>query len=409
MQGKKIIHSKDSPMKALLSLIIILFSIVICSHPLGAQPYITESDVPAEGGFRAVLLLRGLEHPWGMAWLPNGDIIVTERPGRLRRVRDGQLASGKIAGVPEVFDSGQGGLLDVSLHPRFEENRRVYFTYAHGNTIANRTRVATAVFNGYRLKDWQVIFEVANKKFGGQHFGSRLLWLPDETLLVSIGDGGNPPVRLEGDWIRKQAQNRRSHLGKILRFKDDGSVPPNNPFVNSAGLQPTIWSYGHRNIQGLAYDPLRSMVWASEHGALGGDELNLIRAGRNYGWPTVTFSREYFDGSKISSQTSKPSMVDPHVVWMTAIAPSGLLVYTGSQFEQWRGDVFVGGLKSQDIRRINLNEGGQVVAQSALRIGQRVRDVRQGPDGLLYVLTDESNGSLIRLEPADAKESPRSP
>jgi glucose/arabinose dehydrogenase len=396
-------------MKPRLAFVMVLFFFVMCSDRLLAQPYITQSDVPAERGFRAVALLGGLEHPWSMVWLPNGDILVTERPGRLRRVRDGRLASGSIAGVPEVFDSGQGGLLDISLHPRFEQNRRVYFTYAYGSTIANRTRVATAVLNSDRLKKWQVIFEVAANKFGGQHFGSRLLWLPDETLLVSIGDGGNPPVRLEGDWIRKQAQNRRSHLGKILRFKDNGSVPPDNPFVNSADLQTTIWSYGHRNIQGLAYDPIRSMVWASEHGALGGDELNLIQAGRNYGWPTVTFSREYFDGSKISPHTSKPGMVDPVAVWMTAIAPSGLVVYSGTQFEQWRGDLFVGGLKSQDIRRIDLNEAGQVVGQSALRIGQRVRDVRQGPDGLLYVLTDESNGSLIRLEPASDKDYPPSP
>jgi glucose/arabinose dehydrogenase len=396
-------------MKARLVFVMILFFLVMCSDRLLAQPYITQSDVPAERGFRAVTLLRGLEHPWSMVWLPNGDIIVTERPGRLRRVQDGRLASDAIAGVPEVFDTGQGGLLDVSLHPRFEQNRRIYFTYAHGNTIANRTRVATAVLNGNQLKNWQVIFEVAANKVGGQHFGSRLLWLPDETLLISIGDGGNPPVRLEGDWIRKQAQNRSSHLGKILRFKDDGSVPPDNPFAKSADVQPTIWSYGHRNIQGLAYDPLRSMVWASEHGALGGDELNLIQAGQNYGWPTVTFSREYYDGSEISPHTSKPGMVDPVAVWMTAIAPSGLVVYSGTQFKQWRGDLFVGGLKSQDIRRIDLNEAGQVVGQSALRIGQRVRDVRQGPDGLLYVLTDEANGSLIRLEPASDKESPPSP
>jgi len=396
-------------MNPLFSLIIAFFSVVIYSSPLPAQPYITESDVPAERGFRAVTILRGLEHPWAMVWLPNGDILVTERPGRLRRVQDSRLASDPIAGVPKVFDSGQGGLLDISLHPRFEENHRLYFTYAHGNTFSNRTRLATAVLNGNRLDNWQVIFEVAANKIGRQHFGSRMLWLPDETLLVSIGDGGNPPVRLEGDWIRKQAQNRQSHLGKILRFKDDGSIPSDNPFADAADARPEIWSHGHRNIQGLAFDPLRSMVWASEHGALGGDELNLIQAGKNYGWPTVTFSREYFDGSKISPHTSKTGMVDPVAVWMTAIAPSGLVVYSGTQFEQWQGDLFVGGLKSQDIRRIDLNKAGQVVGQSALRIGQRVRDVRQGPDGLLYVLTDESNGSLIRLEPSTDKESPRSP
>jgi glucose/arabinose dehydrogenase len=194
-----------------------------------------------------------------------------------------------------------------------------------------------------------------------------------------------------------------------LRLNADGTIPPDNPFFASADAEPAVWSYGHRNIQGLAYDPLRSIVWASEHGALGGDELNAIQAGKNYGWPAVTYSREYFDGTKISPLTSKAGMVDPRVVWTTAIAPSGLAVYTGDRFPRWHGDLFVGGLKSQDIRRIDLDDAGRVIGQSALRIGQRVRDVRQGPDGFLYVITDESNGSLIRLEPASDKESPDAP
>jgi glucose/arabinose dehydrogenase len=386
-----------------------LFFLAIYAESLPAQPRITEGDVAAERGFRAVSLVQGLEHPWGMAWLPDGEMLITERPGRLRRVRDGKLVPEPVAGVPEVFNKGQGGLLDISLHPRFEENRRIYFTYAHGSRLANRTRVATAVLSGKSLENWEVIFEVAASKAGGQHFGSRMLWLPDQTLLVSIGDGGNPPVRLEGDWIRKQAQNRGSHLGKILRIKADGTVPGDNPFTGSTGAEPALWSYGHRNIQGLAYDSLRSMVWASEHGALGGDELNLINAGGNYGWPAVTYSREYFDGSKISPHTSKPGMINPTVVWMTAIAPSGLVVYDGDRFERWRGDVFVGGLKSQDIRRIDLDRSGRVTGQTALRIGERVRDVRQGPDGLLYVLTDESSGRLIRLEPDSEQTMPQSP
>ena len=396
-------------MKIIAATCAIICILIISVVAPGAEPIITRGDVPAERGFRAVTLLQGLEHPWSMAWLPNGDLLVTERPGRLRRVSGGRLAVAPIAGVPEVFASGQGGLLDVSLHPEFEENRRIYFTYAHGNTQANRTRVASAVLSGDSLKNWQVIFEVGDDKSGGQHFGSRLAWMPDGTLLVSIGDGGNPPVRLQGDWIRKQAQNRRSHLGKILRLNEDGSVPPDNPFSDSADVEPAVWSYGHRNIQGLAYDPLRSIIWASEHGALGGDELNRIQAGNNYGWPAVTFSREYADGSKISPDTKKPGMIDPQVVWMTAIAPSGLAVYTGDRFSRWRGDLFAGGLRSQDIRRIDLDDSGKVIGQSALRIGQRVRDVRQGPDGLLYVLTDESNGSLIRLEPAGDEQSQRSP
>jgi glucose/arabinose dehydrogenase len=396
-------------MKTILNMLISILILTLFSTNLSAQPYITEGDVPAERGFRSVSLVQGLAHPWSMAWLPNGDLLITERPGRLRLVRDRRLMPEPIAGVPEVFAEGQGGLLDICLHPDFEKNRKIYFTYAHGNSKANRTRIAVAVFEDNRLKNWQTVFEVATAKSGTQHFGSRLIWLPDGTLLVSVGDGGNPPVRLQGDWIRKQAQNRRSHLGKILRLNPDGSVPSDNPFSDSSAAEPAIWSYGHRNIQGLAYDPLRGAVWASEHGALGGDELNFLQAGKNYGWPTVTYSREYFGGMKISETTSQPGMVDPRVVWMSAIAPSGLTVYTGKRFPQWHGDLFAGGLKSQDIRRIDLDEAGNVIGQSAVRIGQRVRDVRQGPDGLLYVITDEPSGSLIRLEPASAKESSDAP
>jgi glucose/arabinose dehydrogenase len=396
-------------MKPVASGIVYFWLLVLPAALLHAEPYLTESDVASEGGYRMVTLLQGLEHPWAMAWLPNGDMLVTERPGRVRRVRNGRLMDTPITGVPDVFASGQGGLLDISIHPQFAVNRRLYLTYAHGNIMVNRTRLASAVLNGDRLENWRVIFEVNARKLGNQHFGSRLLWMPDGTLLASIGDGGNPPIRLAGDWIREQAQNRSSHLGKVLRIRDDGSAPPDNPFSASSDANPLVWSYGHRNIQGMAYDSLRSLVWVSEHGALGGDELNIIRAGKNYGWPTVTFSREYYDGSKISPHTTKPGMVNPELVWMTAIAPSGLTLYTADRFPRWHGDLLAGGLKSQDIRRIDLDADGRVVGQSALRIGQRVRDVRQGPDGLLYVLTDESNGSLIRLEPVEDLQAPASP
>ena len=387
----------------------VLALMIAGAAPVNAKPYMTTGDVPAERGFRAVTLIDDLEHPWGMAWLPNGDLLITERPGRLRLVRDGRLVAEPIEGIPQVYDSGQGGLLDVSVHPRFAENRKVFFTYAHGSSQGNRTRVASARLNNNRLENWQVIFEVGVEKSGAQHFGSRLLWLPDGTLLVSIGDGGNPPVRLDGDWIRNQAQKRNSHLGKILRLNEDGSIPADNPFVGRSDTEPAVWSYGHRNIQGLAYDPVRKIVWASEHGALGGDELNRVEAGQNYGWPAVTFSREYTDGSKISPDTSKPGMVDPKLVWMNAIAPSGLVVYNGQQFPDWQGDIFAGGLRSGDIRHIDLDSKGEVIGQNALRIDQRVRDVRLGPDGMLYVLTDESSGSLIRLDPADTQDEPGAP
>ena len=396
-------------MKSLPFHVMIVFMAMFVASGLAAQPVVIDGEVPAEGGFRSVTLLQGLEHPWSMAWLPNGNLLITERPGRLRLVKGGRLVAAPVDGVPDVFAAGQGGLLDIRLHPRFSENRRIYFSYAHGNAKANHTRVAAAQFNGDRLERWTMIFQVGIQKSGRQHFGSRLLWLPDESLLVSIGDGGNPPVRLAGDWIRKQAQNKQSHLGKILRLDDTGNATSDNPFSGMVDAEKTIWSYGHRNIQGLAYDSLRKVVWASEHGALGGDELNRIVKGGNYGWPTVTFSREYLGGFKISDHVSRPGMVDPKVVWMTAIAPSGLMVYTGERFSRWHGDIFVGGLKSQDIRRIDLDHSGQVMGQTALRIGHRVRDVRQGPDGLIYVLTDESDGHLIRLEPTVDNQSPPSP
>ncbi|MBF2029838.1 MAG: PQQ-dependent sugar dehydrogenase [Oscillatoriales cyanobacterium C42_A2020_001] len=349
--------------------------------------------------FLKTTVLNGLEHPWSMAWLPDGAMLITERPGRLRIVRNGVLDPTPIAGVPTVLAFNQGGLMDVSLHPRFAENRLVYLTYSHGTRNANRTRVARATFDGKSLQNVQVIFEVSQTKSDGQHFGSRILWLPDGTMLVAIGDGGNPPVELNGDLIRKQAQNLRSHLGKIVRLNDDGSVPRNNPFAANKNADPAIWSYGHRNIQGLAFDPTANRVWSTEHGARGGDELNLVQPGKNYGWPLVTYSKEYF-GPEISNERSRPGLIDPKTVWTPAKAPSGLAFYTGDRFPQWQGNLFAGGLVSRDVKRISLDASGKVVSQQQITIGQRVRDVRQGPDGLLYILTDEPNGQLIRLEPS---------
>jgi glucose/arabinose dehydrogenase len=395
-------------MKAACVILSIGLALLVAS-PLYAQTMINQGDVPAEGGFRTVTLVDGFEHPWGMAWLPDGDILVTERSGGLYRVHGSPPTRTRIDGVPEVFAAGQGGLLDIRVHPRFADNQKIYVTYAHGTRRANGTRVAVAVLRNDRLMEWRVLLEATPEKTGTQHFGSRLLWLPDNTLLVSIGDGGNPPLRLGGDWIRKQAQKRTSRLGKIVRINDDGSVPRDNPFPADADTDPFVWSFGHRNIQGLAYDAMRGLVWASEHGALGGDELNVIHGGRNYGWPTVTYSREYVGGVKISPYISKPGMEDPRVVWMSAIAPSGMAIYTGKRFPQWTGDAFVGGLRSQDIRRIDLDADGAVIGESALRIGERVRDVRQGPDGLLYVLTDEARGRLLRLEPTVGDAPPETP
>ncbi|OWY65479.1 hypothetical protein B7486_41630 [cyanobacterium TDX16] len=356
-------------------------------------------NVAVAQGVQKTTIVEGLDHPWSLAWLPDGSMLITERSGQLRVMRNGKLDPTPITGVPEVLVGGQAGLMDVSVHPRFAENRLVYLTYSHGTEQANHTRLARATFDGKSLSNLQVIFEVSQTKSGLQHFGSRIIWLPDSTMLLAIGDGGNPPIQLNGELIRQQAQNRRSRLGKIVRLNDDGSIPQDNPFVKSTDTEPAIWSYGHRNIQGLTFDPINNRIWATEHGSQGGDEANLVQAGGNYGWPIVTYSREY-SGEEITKERSRPGMVDPKLVWTPAIAPSGLTFYSGGKFPQWQGDLFAGGLVSQDVRHIDLDAQGNVVNQQAIEIGQRVRDVRQSPDGLLYVLTDDNNGQLIRLEPA---------
>jgi glucose/arabinose dehydrogenase len=346
-----------------------------------------------------VTVVDGLEHPWSMVWLPDGDMLITERPGRLRRVSNGTLDPTPIAGVPEVLAFRQGGLLDITLHPEFEDNGLIYLAYADGTQQANRTQVARARLDGNTLTDWTVIFTNNRDKSDGQHFGSRLQCLPDGTLLVALGDGGNPPLQLDGELIRNQAQNRQSLLGSVVRITDEGETPADNPFVDDADANPLIWSYGHRNIQGLALDPETSQVWSTEHGSRGGDELNRLEPGENYGWPVVSYSEEY-SGGPVSTERSRPDMVDPLTYWTPSIAPSGLAVYRGDRYPQWQGQLFAGGLVSQDVRRIEVDANGTVVDQVSIPIGQRVRDVRQGPDGFLYVLTDDPNGRLVRLEPS---------
>jgi glucose/arabinose dehydrogenase len=364
------------------------------------RTYLSIGDVPVAIGARRIEVLSGLEHPWSMAWLPDGTMLITERPGRLRIVRDGALFPEPVPGVPEVLAFGQGGLMDVSPHPDFAKNRWLYLTHAVGTREANRTRVSRGRFKDDRLVDVETIFEVAQAKPGGAHFGSRIAWLPDGTMLVSIGDGGNPPTSLDGAFIRLKAQDRGSHLGKIVRLNDDGSVPKDNPFVGDGEVAATIYSYGHRNIQGLAVDRETGAIYATEHGPLGGDEFNRIVKGGNYGWPIVSHGREYVGGNAIGEGTHKEGMVPPVLVWMSASAPSGLMIYRGKLFPEWRGHVFSGGLMTQDVRKLELGADGRIVGQTALRVGARVRDVREGPDGAIFVLTDESNGRLFRFEPA---------
>jgi glucose/arabinose dehydrogenase len=370
-----------------------------CSAPAGSiEP--TGTDLPDAAGWRLETVVRGLVHPWAIAWLPNGDALITERPGRLRLLRDGVLNPEPVAGLPDICgDCGQGGLLDVVLHPDFAQNRSVYLTFAEGDKDRNRTALARGRLDpqGKRLLDTEVIFRNAHWKSGGQHFGSRLVWLPDGTLLMSIGDGGNPPVSFGGDVIRKQAQNTGTHFGSVLRLTDAGKAAPGNPFAGEPGARPEIYSYGHRNIQGMARHPDTGRVYANEHGSRGGDELNLIAPGNNYGWPEVTYSNEYW-GPRISDVTRRADVTDPLVVWTPSKAPSGLAAYTGERFPQWQGDLFSGALKFREVHRIDL-EDGRIVGEEKLAIGERVRDVRMGPDGELYVLTDEDDGALLRIVP----------
>ena len=334
----------------------------------------------------------GLEHPWGMAFLPDGRLLVTERPGRLRIVAaDGTLGA-PLEGVPAVAATGQGGLLDVALDPEFAQNRWVYLSYAEPRAGGNGTAVARGQLNERGLTEVQVIFRQDVTIDGRHHFGSRLVFDRDGRLFVTLGDRNSE---------RARAQTLDSHIGKVVRIERDGKVPADNPFVGREGARPEVWSYGHRNVQGAALHPATGELWTHEHGPRGGDELNRTLAGRNYGWPTVTYGVEY-SGKSISESPTAPGIEAPVHYWVPSIATSGLLFYTGDRFPQWRGNAFVGGLSSQQVSRLEM-DGNRVVREEVLFkgvIGQRVRDVEQGPDGLIYLLTDQPDGQLLRIEPA---------
>lgn len=377
---------------------LLLFSLGVAGCQATEGPVPLTGDVPAAPDWRAEVVVEGLEHPWAMVWLPDGTILVSERPGRLRLIREGRLLPRPVPGLPEVLALGQGGLLDLALHPRFADNQWLYLVHAVGSERANRLRLSRGRFDGERLREVTTLFEVADPKTGGQHFGARILWLPDESLLLSVGDGGNPPIAFAGANIRDQAQNLGTHFGKVLRLTADGEPHPENPFTGRPDARPEIFSYGHRNIQGLALDPRTGTIWANEHGARGGDELNLLRPGANYGWPDVTYSNEYW-GPAVSGIQQRDDVQSPHIVWTPSKAPSGLAVYMGDYYPGWQGSLFSGALKFGEVRRIRV-AGDRILGEEKLTIGRRVRDVREGPDGRLYVLTDEPNGALLRLEPA---------
>lgn len=338
----------------------------------------------------------GLENPWGMQFLPDGRILVTERPGRMRIVgKDGKLSE-PISGLPNVVQGGQAGLLDVLLAPDFNgKTGIVYFSYSEPRGFfRNGTSVVranlTLTETGGAISDGTVIFRQEPAISGRHHYGSRLVWGKDDTLFITTGERASE---------RDSAQDLTTHLGKVIRIKPDGSVPDDNPFVGAKDVRPEIWSYGHRNMQGAALNPETGELWQTEHGARGGDELNIARAGKNYGWPVITWGIDY-DGSPIGEGTTKEGMEQPIYYWKPSIGTSGLAFYTGDLFKGWKGNVLAGGLAGARLERLVL-DGEKVVGVEHLLTdrGDRIRDVRQGPDGAVYVLTDHGDGKLLRLSP----------
>lgn len=357
------------------------------SEPL-AGPVAPTPVTKEATGWKPEEVVSGLMHPWAIVWLPDGSALITERPGNLRLLNpDNTLHPDPIHGVPEVLAERQGGLMDVILHPEFETNRLVYLSYSHGTNRANHTRIARARLEDHALKDLEVLFTTQPAKSGGFHFGCRMLFLPDGSLLFTVGEGN----------MKTPAQDMGSHWGKVLRIMDDGSPATDNPFQARVDAAQEIYSYGHRNPQGIAIHPETGAVYATEHGPRGGDELNIIEPGKNYGWPEVTYGYEYH-GPRVSEHTALPGMTDPIVNWTPSIAASGLAFYTGDHFQEWKGDLFAGGLVLKQVRRV-MFEDGKVIGDETLQFDKRIRDVRQGPDGFLYVLTDERNGQLLRIVP----------
>ena len=339
--------------------------------------------------FRVVTVASGLDRPWALAFLPDGRMLVTEKPGRMRIVaRDGTL-SPPLAGVPAVAAQGQGGLLDVIVDREFATNRMITFCYAEPGEGGAGTAVARARLGENGLEDATVIFRQQPKVAGGLHFGCRIVPARDGLLYVTLGERYN----------RDRAQDLAAHLGKVIRIRPDGTVPPDNPFVNRAGARPEIWSYGHRNPQGAALHPHTGKLWLHEHGARGGDEINIPEPGKNYGWPVITHGMDY-SGAPIGIGKAAPGMEQPRYFWVPSIAPSGMAFYTGDAFPMWKGNLFVGALAGQRLVRLEL-DGDSVKHEERLLgdLRERIRDVRVGPNGLIYLLTDNSHGSVLRLEP----------
>lgn len=372
----------------------IVVAALIAATPAMARQ--TNAPEPAtKTGAKAETIASGLDHPWGMQFLPDGRIIVTERPGQIRIVtRDGKI-SAPLKGAPKVAAVGQGGMLDIALAPDFATSQLVFISFSEPRQGSGRngTSVARARLvlepGKERLEDTKIIFRQLPSGSGGLHFGSRLVFAPDGKLFVTLGER----------YRKDMAQNPKAHYGKVIRINPDGSVPADNPFADGKKARPEIWSLGHRNPQAAAINPATGKLWIVEHGAMGGDEVNIPEAGKNYGWPIISYGRDY-SGAKLGVGTQKEGLEQPIYYWDPSIAPSGMAFYSADRFPQWKGNLFVGALKFRSVYRLVLN-GSEVVAQERLLhdLNQRVRDVRQGPDGALYVLTDQDEGRIVRVVP----------
>ncbi|WP_246702621.1 PQQ-dependent sugar dehydrogenase [Starkeya sp. ORNL1] len=376
-------------------------TLVIASIVAGAgaaQDGKTVTSKSSAGNLEVETVASGLENPWGLAFLPDGRMLVTERPGRLRIISRSGTVSAPVANVPPVFANGQGGLLDIALAPDFADSRMVYFSYAEPREGAAGTSVARGKLMEEAGNAWldgvQVIFRQQPASGGSNHFGSRLVFARDGSLFITLGDRYS---------LREKAQDLSTHIGKIVRIWPDGTVPDDNPFAKANGPRPEIWSYGHRNVQGAALDPVTGRLWTVEHGARGGDELNHPEAGRNYGWPVITYGRDY-TGLAIGEGTAKPGMEQPVKYWDPSISPSSLAFYTGELFPAWKGDLFVGALSGSRLVRLRLDGDKQRVTEEEdllEDLGERIRDVVPGPDGALWLLTDDPGaGRVLRVAPA---------
>lgn len=366
---------------------------MIIRSMLGIAIFVLGAAFAQAQALKPVTVASGLQNPWALAFLPDGRMLVTEKAGRIRIVTaDGKLGE-PLQGVPKVEARGQGGLLDLALDPKFAENALVYWSFSEADPeggSGNSTAVARGRLDGNDLRDVRVIFRQAPKFASSAHFGSRLVFARDGRLFVTLGDRFSR---------RDDAQTLDNHHGKIVRIESDGRVPADNPFVGRAGARPEVWSFGHRNVQGAALHPATGELWADEHGPQGGDEMNVVERGKNYGWPVITYGANYGTSTKIGEGTAKAGMEQPLTYWVPSIATSGLAFLTSERYPGWKGSAFIGGLRSQMLVRLEL-DGRKVVREERLLqdLGERIRDVRQGPDGWLYVLTDSSNGRILRLE-----------